>query len=1617
MDDAARLTISPESENGKTELQKSYFDVLGICCSSEVPLIQSIMKSLDGVQDVQVIVPTKTVIVLHDPLVISQLQIVGALNKAKLEASVREERGRSTKKRWPNPFTIASGVLLSISFLKYVYHPLQWLALGAVALVIYPIALRAFTAVRHLTFGNIHILVLITVVGSIALKDYLEAGAIVFLFTIAEWLESLASEKANAAMSSLVNLLPQKAVLAETGEEVDVSQLDINTVISVKEGQIVPVDGVVVEGNCEVDEKSLSGESFPVSKQNGSMVWAGTINVNGYITMRTTTLAEDCVLARMTKLVEEAHGKKSQIQRYIDKCSKYYTPAIILISALLAIIPAALKRHNQKEWFHIALVLLVSACPCALILSTPIAMFCALTKAAKHGVFFKGADCLETLAKVKIMAFDKTGTVTRAEFEVIEFRSLLDEISLNTLLYWVSSIQSKSSHPIAAALVEFAQSKSVQPKPDEVKNYQNFPGEGIYGRISDREIHIGNWKISARAGCNSAPKLEGDIYEGKSVGYVFSGSTPVGIFCLADNCRIGAKEALKELQSMGIKTAMLTGDCSAAAKHAEDQQLGGALEVVHADLLPEDKATYIKDFQKVSRTAMIGDGINDALALATADIGISMGISGSALATETGDVILMTNDIQRVPKVARLARRVIRKILENMIVSVAAKGSVIALAIAGHPVVWAAVLADVGTCLLVILNSMLLLRDREKGPMDYCKSAALSHAREDMKRSGSDSRQSKKPCCGEIGSQDSHEALICSVKNSNQIDPSCASSSNSLADCERLCSNEKQSCCQNGKESRNVNCSNSAGIVRCCNSTNNPGDSAPLADEFGDNQVLGSNGKERCCGNQFSDNQVLDSNDKKGCCGNQKRSQLAKCSNSAGVVKCCNSIKTPGDGTSLAREFGDNQVQDANGKKSCCGNGKQSQTAKCSNLGEGEYSISIKNHANSINIPGDDVSHANKCGDNQRSGNLNRQACCGSAKQSQKDRCCNSEQFCGSNSIKGTAASATLAKGFPNKNSGHSTLNVNRPCCSKGNPQKLENVQICSSRTIAPACHQSVGSCDDIVRECCSKKGHCGVISITFIVPVRSGDLEALLALKASVDPLNKLSWGVGNGNGNVCDWEGVRECKNGRVTKLVVERFGLIGELDQNSLNQLDQLRVLSFKENSISGQIPSLSGLVNLKSLYLNDNNFSGDIPSTISRLHRLKVVVLANNHISGHIPDSLLKLPRLYELYLQNNSLTGEIPPFRQSGLRFFNVSNNQLSGSIPSTPVLARFNESSFSNNVDLCGDKIDKPCKNPTDSLGPSISPSYPILPENQNHHKRTKKLIIILVPTIVGGLILAAAAAMAFVFCIRRSRDSTRESRTTKSAEARRGGGSEAGATSGSGGEGKSGSGGGGFSWEEGGSRAAGGSKPLHWTSCLKIAEDLATGLLYIHQNPGLVHGNLKSSNVLLGSDFESCLTDYSLTSFRNPDSLEESSASSLFYRAPECRDTRRPPTQQADVYSFGVLLLELLTGKTPFQDLVQEHGSDIPKWVKSVREEETESGDEPASSNEASEEKLAALLSIAMACVSLAPDNRPTMRDVLRMIREARAEAQISSNSSDHSPGRWSDTVQSLPRDEHLSI
>ncbi|XP_014509390.1 putative inactive cadmium/zinc-transporting ATPase HMA3 isoform X2 [Vigna radiata var. radiata] len=749
------------------KLQKSYFDVLGLCCSSEVPLIENILKPLQGIKEVSVIVPSRTVIVLHDTLVISQLQIVKALNQARLEANIRVHGDENHGKRWPSPYSIASGVLLLVSFLKFVYPPLKYVALGAVAAGIYPIFRKAIASIRNLRV-DISILMIIAVTGTIAMRDYLEAGTIVFLFSIAEWLESRASHKATAAMSSLMNIAPQKAVIADSGEVVDADEVKLNTILAVKAGEVIPIDGVVLDGTCEVDEKTLTGESFPVAKQKDSTVWAGTINLNGYISVKTTALAEDCVVAKMTKLVEEAQNSKTNVQTLIEKFVKFYTPAVVIISTLVAVIPLALKSRREKYWFHSALVVLVSACPCALILSTPVATFCAYTRAATSGLLIKGGHHLETLAKIKVMAFDKTGTITKGDFVVTEFQSLSDDIDLNTLLFWVSSVESKSSHPLASAIVDYGRSLSVEPEPEKVTEFENFPGEGISGKMDDKVIYIGNKKIAARAGSETVPILQGENARGKTTGYIYLGATAVGFFSLSDVCRLGVEEAIGQLKLMGIKTAMLTGDSESAAMQAQEQ-LGHSLELVHAELLPEDKVKIISEFKKEGPTAMIGDGINDAPALASADIGISMGISGSALASETGNIILMSNDIKKIPEAIKLARKTRWKVLQNIILSITTKAAIIGLAIGGYPYVWAAVVADVGTCLVVILNSMLLLPRGHKHGGKSCRSSTKSHNHKSgcAGTHGHDHAHHQHQHCHDQNGHDHHQHEHCHDQNGN----------------------------------------------------------------------------------------------------------------------------------------------------------------------------------------------------------------------------------------------------------------------------------------------------------------------------------------------------------------------------------------------------------------------------------------------------------------------------------------------------------------------------------------------------------------------------------------------------------------------------------------------------------------------------------------------------------------------------------------------------------------------------------------------------------------------------------------------------------------------------------
>ncbi|XP_022889160.1 cadmium/zinc-transporting ATPase HMA3-like [Olea europaea var. sylvestris] len=705
-----------------TKFQKSYFDVLGLCCSSEVPLIERILKTMDGVKDFSINVPTKTVIVVHDTVLITQLQIVKALNQARLEANIRAYGKKNYQNKWPSPYALLCGALLLLSFLKYIYRPLEWLALVAVAIGIIPIGLRAVASMRNLTL-DINILVVIAVAGSIALKDYWEAGTIVFLFTIAKWLESRASYKATAVMSSLVNVVPQRAVLADTGEEINADEVKLNTILAVKAGEIIPIDGVIVDGNCEVDEKILTGESFPASKQKDSVVWASTINLNGYISVKTTAIAEDCVVARMAKLVEEAQNNKSRIQRFIDKCSKYYTPGklfnftnlILLVGTLQpylhdkhlkalnqarleANIRAYGKKNYQNKW------------------PSPYALLCgALLLLSFLKYIYRP---LEWLALVAVAI----GIIPIGLRAVASMRNLTLDINILVVIAVAGSIALKDYWEAGTIVFLFTIAKWLESR----ASYKNQTLI-IKGSTQIQTTHRG-CPLLIKDNMVDAINRKGIEKEGSN--------------------------AQDIIQCLGIPSVELD-----ELMECIFLQLGGALEIVHAELLPEDKARIIKELQNEGPTAMIGDGVNDAPALATANIGISMGVSGSALATEAGHVVLMSNDISKIPKAAHIARKVLRKVIENVIIAITTKAAILGLAIAGHPLVWAAVLTDVGTCLLVIFNSMLLLGKTRRG-----KKCCQPHVHKHKCKTTSDcSSHNHKPSCSDE-SQQKCEAQTCSSK-------------------------------------------------------------------------------------------------------------------------------------------------------------------------------------------------------------------------------------------------------------------------------------------------------------------------------------------------------------------------------------------------------------------------------------------------------------------------------------------------------------------------------------------------------------------------------------------------------------------------------------------------------------------------------------------------------------------------------------------------------------------------------------------------------------------------------------------------------------------------------------
>ncbi|XP_024529175.1 putative inactive cadmium/zinc-transporting ATPase HMA3 [Selaginella moellendorffii] len=690
------------------QVTRTVLSVMGLCCPSEVPLVRKILEPLPGVKEVSVNYTSRSVTVVHDKLLTPEGRLVKALNEARLDASLHRRGELKKANKWPSPWTICCGILLLVSFFKHFWNPLKWMAIGAVAVGIPPILMRSIASLRRWIL-DINILMLIAVGGAIALADYIEAGSIVFLFTLAEWLEGRSSEQARSALASGLDV-PRNAILAETGAMVSVDEVKLGSSIAVKAGEMIPVDGTILSGGCSLDESSLTGESKPVEKTCGSEVWAGTVNLAGYITVQTTALAEDSAVSRMIKLVEEAQAKRSHFEQLVEKFAKFYTPVLVATALGLALIPLIAHVRNEKHWLYLALVLLVVACPCALVLSTPVAVACGIQHAARLGVVIKGGSYLEILAKIKCLAMDKTGTLTEGHFRVSEVVAVGETEDLQQILYWLASVESRSSHPMAAALVTYASLQDVVPS-KSVTDFQIIEGEGVSAVVDGHLIEIGNARLASRLGWSNTAitKL---ATQTATIGWVGKDHQLLAVFSLEDHVREEAAEAVRSLKRLNVQIHMLTGDNNETAQDVQSK-LGGV--TVHAGLLPQDKVRIIQELKEnAGVTGMIGDGINDAPALAAADVGFAMGLAGSAVAMETSDVFLMTDDLRKLGLVVSLGRRVRTKVIQNVVISVGLKAAMLALSFAGYGYLWMAVLVDVGACLLVISNSTLLLRGTGK---------------------------------------------------------------------------------------------------------------------------------------------------------------------------------------------------------------------------------------------------------------------------------------------------------------------------------------------------------------------------------------------------------------------------------------------------------------------------------------------------------------------------------------------------------------------------------------------------------------------------------------------------------------------------------------------------------------------------------------------------------------------------------------------------------------------------------------------------------------------------------------------------------------------------------------
>lgn len=688
----------------------------GMSCASCANIFEKNVEKLEGVEEATVNFGASKISV-QGSITIEDLEQAGAFENLKIrnENERRVER-KSFWKQKANIKVYIAAILLVLTWTinSQLGEEHLFVTLGYASVIViggYSLFIQGAKNLRQFIF-DMNTLMTIAIIGAALINQWSEGAMVVILFAISEALEKYSIDKARASIESLMDIAPHEALIRRGQEEmkIAVEEIQIGDIMIVKPGQQLAMDGVVIKGLSTVNQAAITGESVPITKTIEDEVFAGTLNEEGLLEVEVTKKVDDTALAKIIHLVEEAQAERAPSQAFVDRFAEYYTPFIMVLAFLIAVVPPLFFGGNWEQWIYQGLAVLVVGCPCALVVSTPVAVVTAIGNAAKNGVLIKGGIHLEEAGDLDVIAFDKTGTLTKGVPTVTDLVAY--EIDEEGLLTLTAAIEKSSQHPLASAIVKEAEERNFNVNQYEMHEFQSLTGQGVKAVLEDQIYYVGS--------PNLFYELHGEIdqliikeitqlqTEGKTVMILGTEKMIYGLIAVADEVRKSSQHVIERLNQMGVETLMLTGDNERTAA-AIGEELG--ISKVQAELMPEDKLETIKTLQEAGKkVGMVGDGVNDAPALAASDIGVAMGGAGTDTALETADIALMSDDLNQLPYSIGLSQKALRIIKQNITFSLGIKLFALLLVIPGWLTLWIAVFSDMGATVMVTLNSLRLLR-------------------------------------------------------------------------------------------------------------------------------------------------------------------------------------------------------------------------------------------------------------------------------------------------------------------------------------------------------------------------------------------------------------------------------------------------------------------------------------------------------------------------------------------------------------------------------------------------------------------------------------------------------------------------------------------------------------------------------------------------------------------------------------------------------------------------------------------------------------------------------------------------------------------------------------------